>query len=180
MIDTRLIGPKDDQYAVLSLGTVWLATTKKPYAEAVKAAIAATIAGGGATDAAPSATAATDLDEFVRVARTFSDEHYQNALVAELRRAYHALALQDAPVDHSYNRSASISEGRYVCTCGACSRPDWAQQLPGAEIFDRAARYEYIRTLNPRKFAALYNEALMGVYQFDDLVDCYRDAGEKP
>ena len=59
MIDTRLIGPKDDQYAVLSLGTVWLATTKKPYAEAVSAAIAATIAGGGAADAAPSATAAT-------------------------------------------------------------------------------------------------------------------------
>ena len=54
MIDTRLIGPKDDQYAVLSLGTVWLATTKKPYAEAVSAAIAAAIAGGGATDALPS------------------------------------------------------------------------------------------------------------------------------
>ena len=41
------------------------------------------------------------------------------------------------------------------------------------------ARYEYVRTLNPRKFAALYNEALMGVYQFDDLVDCYRDAGKR-
>lgn len=54
MIDTRLIGPKDDQYAVLSLGTVWLATTKKPYAEAVSAAVAAAIAGGGATDALPS------------------------------------------------------------------------------------------------------------------------------
>ena len=39
------------------------------------------------------------------------------------------------------------------------------------------ARYEYLRTLNPRKFAALYNEALMGVHQFDDLVDRYRDAG---
>lgn len=38
------------------------------------------------------------------------------------------------------------------------------------------ARYEYLRTLNPRKFAALYNEALMGVHQFDDLVDRYRDA----
>ena len=62
----------------------------------------------------------------------------------------------------------------------ATDRPDWAQQLPGAEIFDRAARYEYIRTLNPRKFAALYNEALMGVHQFDDLVDRYRDAKESP
>ena len=38
------------------------------------------------------------------------------------------------------------------------------------------ARYDYLRTLNPRKFAALYNEALMGVHQFDDLVDRYRDA----
>jgi len=60
----------------------------------------------------------------------------------------------------------------------ATDRPDWAQQLPGAEIFDRAARYEYIRTLNPRKFAALYNEALMGVHQFDDLVDRYRAKGK--
>lgn len=99
MIDTRLIGPKDDQYAVLSLGTVWLATTKAPYAEAVSAAIAAVIAGGGATDAAPSAT-------------------------------------EETAIGH--------------------------------------ARYEYLRTLNPRKFAALYNEALMGVHQFDDLVDRYR------
>ena len=40
------------------------------------------------------------------------------------------------------------------------------------------ARYEYLRTLNPRKFAALYNEALMGVHQFDALVDRYRDASQ--
>ena len=60
----------------------------------------------------------------------------------------------------------------------APDRPDWAQQLPGAERYDRAARYEYIRTLNPRKFAALYNEALMGVHQFDDLVDRRRMKGE--
>ena len=64
----------------------------------------------------------------------------------------------------------------------APDRPDWAQQLPGAEMFDRietgAARYEYLRTLNSRKFAALYNEALMGVHQFDDLVDRYRDASQ--
>ena len=79
----------------------------------------------GMRGAAPSATAATDaeVDEFVRVARTFSDEHYQNALVAELRRAYHALfALQDAP-------PVEVAEP---------DRPDWARQLPGAEIFDRS------------------------------------------
>jgi len=60
----------------------------------------------------------------------------------------------------------------------ATDRPDWARQLPGAELYDRAARYEYIRTLNPRQFAALYNEALMGVHQFDDLVDRYRAKGK--
>ena len=29
--------------------------------------------------------------------------------------------------DHGYDRSASLSAGHYVCTCGACSRHD-AQQ----------------------------------------------------
>jgi hypothetical protein len=62
---------------------------------------------------------------------------------------------------------------------GAPDRPDWAQQLPGAEIFDRAARYEYLRKLNPREFAALYDEALEDE-RFDDLVDRYRMKGEKP
>ena len=61
----------------------------------------------------------------------------------------------------------------------AILRSDWAQQLPGAEIFDRAARYEYIRTLNPRQFAALFDEALHGD-RFDALVDRYRMKGEKP
>jgi len=86
----------------------------------------------------PSATGATDaeVDEFVRVARTFSDEHYQNSLVAELRRAYHAQ--EETVIGH--------------------------------------ARYEYVRKLNPREFAALYDEALHGD-RFDDLVDRYRDAG---
>lgn len=44
MIETRLLGPKDDAYAVISLGTAWLATTKEPYADAVKRAIAEAIA----------------------------------------------------------------------------------------------------------------------------------------
>jgi len=58
-------------------------------------------------------------------------------------------------------------------------RPDWARQLPGAELYDRAARYEYLRKLNPREFAALYDEALADE-RFDDLVDRYRDAEERP
>ena len=90
--------------------------------------------------AAQSATAATDaeVDEFVRVARTFSDEHYQNSLVAELRRVYRA------------QEETAIGN----------------------------ARYEYLRTLNPREFAALYDEALADE-RFDDLVDRYRMKGER-
>lgn len=44
MIEVKLLGPKDDQYALLSLGSAWLATTKAPLADAVKAAIAEAIA----------------------------------------------------------------------------------------------------------------------------------------
>ena len=39
------------------------------------------------------------------------------------------------------------------------------------------ARYEYLRTLNPRQFAALFDEALRGE-RFDDLVDRHRMKGE--
>ena len=44
MIETKLLGPKDDQWAVISLGSQWLATTRAVYAEAVKTAIADAIA----------------------------------------------------------------------------------------------------------------------------------------
>ena len=52
MNETRLLGPKDDAYAVLSLGTAWLATTKEAYGEAVKAALQAAIANGSASNIA--------------------------------------------------------------------------------------------------------------------------------
>jgi hypothetical protein len=61
---------------------------------------------------------------------------------------------------------------------GQPDRPDWARQLPGAELYDRAARYEYVRTLNPRQFAALYDEALADE-RFDDVVDRHRMKGGK-
>ena len=97
-------------------------------------------------------------------------------LLTELR-----WALDNIGASRDYFRIGNALESaiKALSATGEPDRPDWAQQLPGAEIFDRAARYEYLRTLNPRKFAALYNEALMGVHQFDDLVDRYRDAGEK-
>lgn len=44
MIEVKLLGPKDDQWAVISLGSQWLATTRAVYAEAVKQAIADAIA----------------------------------------------------------------------------------------------------------------------------------------
>ena len=37
---------------------------------------------------AKTAKTETPLDEFLRVARTFSDEHYINSIIAELRRCY--------------------------------------------------------------------------------------------
>jgi len=40
MIEVRLFGPRDDQWAVINLKDQWLATTRAVYAEAVKAAIA--------------------------------------------------------------------------------------------------------------------------------------------
>ena len=44
MIEIKLLGPKDDQWAVISLGSQWLATTRAVYADAVKDAIADAIA----------------------------------------------------------------------------------------------------------------------------------------
>ena len=44
MLQVKLLGPVSDQYALISLGDAWLATTKAPLAEAVKAAIAEAIA----------------------------------------------------------------------------------------------------------------------------------------
>ena len=44
IIETKLLGPKNDQWAVISLGSQWLATTRAVYAEAVKQAIADAIA----------------------------------------------------------------------------------------------------------------------------------------
>jgi len=44
MIEVKLLGPKDDQWAVINLGSQWLATTRAVYAEAVKQAIAEAIA----------------------------------------------------------------------------------------------------------------------------------------
>lgn len=123
-------------------------------------------------DAAPSATAApvawcVAYDD-PRMGRIHSDAT-MNKLQAEELAARRGLAL--VPL-YAAPQAAQVE-------AGATDRPDWAQQLPGAEIFDRAARYEYIRTLNPREFAALYDEALHGD-RFDDLVDRYRDARGLP
>ena len=48
-------------------------------------------------------------------------EHERDSMLEQLIAAQSATA---ATVDHGYDRTASLAEGRYVCTCGACSRPD--------------------------------------------------------
>jgi hypothetical protein len=58
-------------------------------------------------------------------------------------------------------------------------RPKDAVPLYAAPVDEIAignARYEYLRKLNPREFAALYDEALADE-RFDDLVDRYRMKG---
>ena len=57
------------------------------------------------------------LDEFLRVARTFSDEHYQNSLVAELRRAYRELAAcrEELKQAEARGRNAAVEECSDIC-----------------------------------------------------------------
>jgi len=81
------------------------------------------------------------------------------------------------------NGALMNSMGQDFEISAAFVRDELIPALKAARVEETAighARYEYLRTLNPRKFAALYNEALMGVHQFDDLVDRYRMKGEKP
>ena len=69
--------------------------------------------------------------------------------------------------------AAPGTEPRGCPTPGACSCP--AVRVEEGAIGH--ARYEYLRTLNPREFAALCNEALADE-RFDDLVDRRRMKGE--
>jgi hypothetical protein len=62
---------------------------------------------------APSATAAPDRPDWAR-----------QLPGAEI---FDRSNMKGEPVDHGYDRTASLNEGRYVCTCGACSHYD-AQQ----------------------------------------------------
>ena len=60
--------------------------------------------------------------------RTQRAEHERDALLEQLIAARSATA---TTVDHGYDRTASLAEGRYVCTCGgACSRPDASRPSP--------------------------------------------------
>jgi len=87
------------------------------------------------------------------------------------------LAAAETQLQEAWAQVAQAMDAPRSATA-ATDRPDWAQQLPGAEIFDRAARYEYIRKLNLREFAALYDAAMRGE-RFDDVVDRYRMKGER-
>ena len=51
--------------------------------------------------------------------------HERDSLLEKLRAATSMPCAPSATaVDHGYDRTASINVKRYVCTCGACSRPD--------------------------------------------------------
>jgi len=65
------------------------------------------------------------------------------------------------------------------CKVCDCEMKGYAPQAPQVEETAIGhARYEYLRTLNPREFAALYDEALHGTADnFDDLVDRRRMKG---
>ena len=78
-------------------------------------------------------------------------------------------------IDALDDQVRSLTQPKTIAEWQAAKAPPSAT----AETATGHARYEYLRTLNPRKFAALYNEALMGVHQFDDLVDRYRMKGER-
>jgi hypothetical protein len=143
------------------------------------------------TDAAEVTMLRLDGDADVVVAAFFARQLERELIAAQSATA--ALPVEEKAIGHALNTLDIIANWgdeenewdavvKYrsvrdrAATLVAILRSDRAQQLPGAEIFDRAARYEYIRTLNPREFAALYDEALHGD-RFDDLVDRYRDAG---
>ena len=75
---------------------------------------------------APSATAATDVEpccmewdtcmkRCVPLAENWRME------CKRLERLQAPRVEERVPGDHGYDRSASLAEGRYVCTCGACS-----------------------------------------------------------
>ena len=106
-------------------------------------------------------------------------EHERDFVVEEL------IALRSAPSATAATQDAQAIVAS-CCAAFDCRPSELLGMILGLKgtappVEEKAighARYEYLRTLNPRKFAALYNEALMGVHQFDDLVDRYRDSKE--
>ena len=55
----------------------------------------------------------------------------QPKTIAEWQAAKAPPSATATTVDHGYDRTASLAEGRYVCTCGgACSRPDASRPSP--------------------------------------------------
>ena len=71
-------------------------------------------------------------------------------------------------IAHMHN---AIGDYRQIDSA-ATAIPLYAGSPPVEEIAIGNARYEYVRTLNPREFAALFDEALHGTADnFDDLVD---------
>ena len=79
---------------------------------------------------------------------------------------------------HNRTRHLSFEEVTLLCDMALRLLPSATAAPLVEEKAVGHARYAYLRTLNPRKFSALYNEAMVGVHQFDDLVDRYRMKGQ--
>jgi hypothetical protein len=101
-------------------------------------------------------------------------ERLTASLTAEVNKAPSATA---APSVWACVYNGLVEKPCKVCDC---EMKGYAPQAaPVEETAIGHARYEYLRTLNPREFAALYDEALHGTADnFDDLVDRRRMKGE--
>jgi len=102
----------------------------------------------------------------------------QPKTIAEWQAAKASPSATAAPVAWLYEENGERMFGHPDGYRPLGAVPLYAGSPPVEEKAVGHARYEYVRTLNPRRFAALYNEWLMGVHQFDDLVDRRRVKGE--
>lgn len=94
---------------------------------------------------APSATAATDFFNFLESAA--QDIDYNPEGGGELSGVEAVLEFLHEPLVYEVlNRKAAPVEA------GATDCPDWAQQLPGAELYDRDHGYDRSATLNAGRY----------------------------
>lgn len=108
-------------------------------------------------------------------------EHERDSMLEKLRAATSmpcASSATAAPVAWMYEESGERMFGHPDGYRPKDAVPLYAGSPPVEEAAIGHARYEYLRTLNPREFAVLWDESIYD--PFDDLVDRRRMKGEKP